>query len=232
MTVRLLAVAACNGVLAVSATVRADETFFSGATFPTAPDEPIVDPYRYAWSDARMQTRIGVGLTLGGGVTAFTDGAMREVVEDGVGGAWTVRVSIGTHIPLGLELGYFGSAAKLESASDAYSGTLIGTTFEAALRYTILPLADGTPYVFAGAGWQRYEVRDETLALADTGMRARDDVTEFPLGAGIAYRDQGWVGDLRGTFRATTESVLLMQASGEHARLHSWEASASFGYEF
>jgi hypothetical protein len=157
---------------------------------------------------------------------------MRDVVENGVAGAWSVRLSIGTHIPLGLELGYFGSAAKLESATDTYSGMLIGTTFEAALRYTILPLADGTPYVFAGAGWQRYDVRDETLELADTGMRVRDDVAEFPLGVGVAYRDRGWVGDVRGTFRPATESGLLTQASGEHARLHSWEASAAFGYEF
>lgn len=229
MTARLPVLVACALALVRAVPASADDPF--GGFEETADAEP--NPYGYAWSDARMLSRIGIGLMFGGGVTGFTDPALRDLISDKVGGVWNVRVAIGTHIPIGVELAYFGSAAKLQTLADDYGGMLIGTTFEAALRYTILPLADGTPYVFAGAGWQRYDVRDAQLALADTGMRDGDQLAEFPLGAGAAYRDRtGWVGDVRGTFRLTTDSSLLATPSGEHARLYSWEASAAIGYEF
>lgn len=230
MRLIIRSIIASAGALAVATPAGAQDPFQGAFEEPAAP-EP--NPYSYAWHDPRMLSGIGIGISLGGGATGFTDEAMRDAVSDGVGGVWNVRVSIGTHIPLGIDVTYLGSAAELQTLADADNGELIGTTFEAALRYNILPLADGTPYVFAGAGWQRYDVRDPKFAQADTGLRGSDDVAQFPMGAGVAYRDRsGWVGDVRGTFRATTDSSLLTQPDGDRARLHSWEASAAFGYEF
>lgn len=189
--------------------------------------------YSYAWSDPRMRSEIGIGVTLGGGVTGFTDGAMRDVVTNDVGGLWNVRGTIGTHIPLGVDIAYLGTASELETLAGFDNGTLIGTTVEVAPRFNILPHYAWNPYVFAGVGWQRYDVTGENFATADTGMRDSDDVLEFPLGAGIAYRDPtGLVVDLRGTFRATTEPDLLRQPDGDQADLHTWEASGAIGYEF
>src|SRR5262245_42641822 len=111
---------ACLGALVLEAPPCAADSPFV--------DEPPLNPYTYAWSDARMASRIGIGLALGGGVTGFTAGALRDIISKSVGGAWTVRASIGTHIPLGVELTYFGSAAKLElPVTETFAGVLIGT---------------------------------------------------------------------------------------------------------
>ena len=227
MRVRSLLV--CLGALSIAAPVRAEDAFSNFEPPPPAP----VNPYSYAWRDDRMLSRIGIGFTAGAGATGFSAAPMRDLVSESVGGLWSVRASIGTHIPLGGELTYVGSAAKLRNFSDAYSGMLIGTAVEAVARYTILPLADGTPYAFAGVGWQHFRVRDSQPALSDTGMRLADNLAEFPMGLGAQYRDRsGWIGDVRATFRAAMDSGLVTQADGSHARLHSWEASAAFGYEF
>lgn len=227
---RLQAIGTCVGALAVTAPLCAADPF------PNDYGEPPplqVDPYSYAWSDPRMQSRIGVAVTLGAGVTGFTDSALRDAISNDVGGSWNVRISIGTHIPIGVELNYLGTAAKLVSLSDEYGGVLVGTTFEAVLRYTILPHAVGTPYVFIGGGWQRFDVADQQFALADTGMRGTDSVAELPFGAGVAYRGHdGWMADLRGTFRTTGDSSLVTLEDGDHAELDSWEATAALGYEF
>jgi hypothetical protein len=54
------------------------------------------------------------------------------------------------------------------------------------------------------------------------------------MGAGLSLRDvSGFTGDLRGTFRATTDSTLVLDgATNTYASLYSWEASAAVGYEF
>jgi len=190
-------------------------------------------PYSYAWYDPYLASGIGVGFTVGGGLSGFTDRAMRNTVSSKVGGLWDARASFGTHIPLGIDIGYIGSAANINTINGNANGTLVGTTVEAALRYNVLPHNTINPYLFAGAGWQRYDVRDMHFAQSDTGMAPHDNVAEFPMGAGIGLRDlSGFNVDLRGTFRATTDSTLLQEANGNYAQLHSWEASGSVGYEF
>ena len=39
-------------------------------------------------------------------------------------------------------------------------------------------------------------------------------------------------GDVRATFRFTTEADLVTLPNGDHPTLDSWEASAAVGYEF
>ena len=61
---------------------------------------------------------------------------------------------------------------------------------------------------------------------ADTGLRGGDQVLSFPTGAGLTMHDASGVNlDVRGTFRATTDSTLVLDPTGGHAKLYSWEAS-------
>ena len=206
----------------------------------TASDDYGDPRYSYAWSDDMMRSRIGVSAIIGGGVAGFTDRTMRNVTSD-VGGLWDFRLTLGSHVPLALELGYTGTATNLKGLP-AQDGTLIGTTAEAALRYNVLPHFIWTPYVFAGVGWQRYDVTNANVRLSDSGMNDHDNLLEFPLGAGLAYRMAGFVLDLRGTFRVATEQNLVLKASiptttiaptsSDFAPMHTWQASAALGYEF
>ncbi|MEO8842001.1 MAG: hypothetical protein ABI591_30235 [Kofleriaceae bacterium] len=213
---------------------------------PPAPTETVRDvqslrrsdrdpgPYSYAWREPRLASGVGLGLTLGGGITGFTDRTMRNTVSSNVSGLWDLRASIGTHTPIGIDVSYLGTASNVNTLTGAPNGTLIGTTVEAAIRYNILPHNVLDPYIFAGMGWQRYDVQDVRVAQSDSGMKPTDNVAEFPMGAGLSWRDRsGFTGDLRGTFRATTDSTLVLNGTtGNYAALHSWEASAALGYEF
>jgi hypothetical protein len=192
--------------------------------------------YSYAWSDDLMRSGIGVSAIIGGGVSGFTDRTMRDTTSS-VGGLWDFRLTLGSHVPLGIELGYTGSATNLRGLP-AQNGTLIGTTAEAALRWNVLPHYMWTPYVFGGVGWQRYDVTNANVTLSDSGMNDHDNLLEFPMGAGMAYRMSGFVLDVRGTFRAAMDQNLVLKnptpspTSSDFASMHTWEASAALGYEF
>lgn len=253
--IKLLSIVAGAGVVALGAQARAQDPPTLDQNPPTK-NPPITDQnlpaqnppttytyddnqpsdsgaYSYAWREPRLRSQVGVGVSLGGGVAGFTDVAMRDVMKHDVGGLWDLRVSLGTHIPIGLDLSYLGTAAPLQTLGGADNGTLIGTTVEGAVRYNLLPHFVWNPYVFAGVGWQRYDVTDASFATSDTGMRELDNVLEFPMGGGVGYRARsGLVVDVRGTFRATTSSDLLREPDGDRAAVHSWGASGAIGYEF
>lgn len=197
------------------------------------------DRYSYAWRDDALQSGIGVSTILGGGVAGFTDDTMRDTTSD-VGGLWGLRVTIGSHIPLGLDLSYAGTATNINGLPGGQSGTLIGTNVEGALRFNMLPHSPLTPYIFGGVGWQRYDVTETSVSLSDSGMNDHDNLLQFPVGGGFSYRMNGFVGELRGTFRAATEQNLVLRTSTlpgsptseDFAPMHTWEASAAVGYEF
>lgn len=210
-------------------------TAFSGSRVAHADDGPGMDSY--AWHDSRLSSGYGISAIIGGGVTGFTDKTMRDAVTSSVGGLWDLRVTLGSHTPLALDVSYLGTAADIKALIGSQSGTLLGTTVEGAIRYNVLPHYDWTPYAFAGMGWQRYDVTGGTFRLSDTGINSSDNSIVFPLGAGIAYRDRsGLVVDVRGTFRANTNEGLVLRTIGtsgtEYAPMHTWEASAGVGYEF
>ena len=214
------------GLLAGSGLAAAD-------TYTSEMSDEHPGMYSYAWSEPGLTSQIGVGLQFGGGIAGFTDRALRDTVDTNVSGMWTARASIGTHIPIGLEVSYVGTAVDILPIGASAKGTLLGTDVDAALRYNILPHYAWNPYAFAGAGWQRYNVRNANFSTADTGMKNKDDLVVYPVGAGISYRDpSGFVFDVRGTFRAAGSSTLLVDPSGNKADLHTWDASGQLGYEF
>jgi hypothetical protein len=159
---------------------------------------------------------------------------MRDTVSSDVSGLWDFRASLGTHTPIGLDLTYLGTAANVNTLTGSSNGTLLGTTAEAAIRFNIAPHELINPYIFAGAGWTHYNVRNMAFAQSDTGLKQSDDIAEFPMGAGVSYRaPMGLTVDVRGTFRAAMSSSLLLDpVTANYADLHTWEASAALGYEF
>lgn len=194
--------------------------------------------YSYSWYEPRLPSGIGVSTILGGGVAGFTDKQMRSTTSD-LGGLWDLRVTIGSHLPLALELGYVGTATNINGLPAGNKGTLIGTTAEAALRWNMLPHFAWTPYLFGGAGWSRYDVTQTHVSLSDGGMNEHDNLLVFPLGVGIAWRTNGFVADVRGTFRAATDEDLVLKnsavpstSSNDFVPMHTWEAGAALGYEF
>ncbi len=207
----------------------------------TAPAPQTATADTYNWSDPDLESKIGVDVAIGGGVTGFTDKTMRNSTSS-VGGLWDARVSIGTHVPIGFDVSYVGTANTVHQAGEAMNlGDLIGTTIEADARFNVLPQYPMTPYLFAGFGWTRYQIRNLKAAFAPAGMRSVDDIGEVPMGAGLAYRMNGLTVDLRGTFRATQDQTLIPKdasvdasstVSSNFAPMHSWEASAAVGYEF
>jgi len=204
-----------------------------GPSGEAAPDE-----YSYAWSEPALQSGVGVSVLVGGGATGFTEKALRNITSD-VGGLWDVRLTIGSHVPLGVDVSYVGSAIGINNLPTGDTGTLIGTAFEGALRWNILPHHIWTPYVFGGVGWQRYDVTGlSDVSRASVGMNKHDNLLEFPMGGGLSYRMNHFVFDLRGAFRYTMHNDLVLTTfppppgGSSFAKAHSWEGSAAIGYEF
>jgi hypothetical protein len=176
-------------------------------------------------------TSYGLGVIIGGGVTGFTDHALRDATSS-VGGLWNLRATFGTHVPLAIEAAYVGSATGLTSLVGGAHTTLIGTTFETDVRLNLAPHFAWDPYVFAGVGWQRFTVDDRELDFSDTGIHTSDDLMELPFGGGLAFRRGGLVTDVRGTVRATSGADMVTGRDGKAVSMNSWEASAALGYEF
>ncbi|MDB4953495.1 MAG: hypothetical protein JWO36_1064 [Myxococcales bacterium] len=186
----------------------------------------------YSWSDPSMQTGVGVGVMVGGGVTGFTNREARNVTSD-IGGLWDARVSLGTHVPIGIEASYVGTAQEIRGVFGGPEATMIGTTAEGDLRWNILPHMMFTPYLFAGVGWQRFSIDDRRFVFSSTSLNRRDDLLEVPLGGGLSYRFAGFVAEARGTFRATTnEDLIINPITGSAAKMHNWEGSLQVGAEF
>jgi hypothetical protein len=179
-------------------------------------------------------TDIGVSAAVGAGISGYTGHVMRDTVTSNVANDWMVRAVIGTQIPLGVEVSYLGTTDDVNTASGSPNGTLLGTTFEAALHYNFRPHAALDPYVLAGVGWTHYGIHGAKVAQAMSGMPESDDVPEFPLGAGLALRDpSGFVFDVRAAFHATAGSELVTNPeTGDKAPLYAWDAAATLGWEF
>jgi hypothetical protein len=195
------------------------------------------DPSSSSWSDDHLLSRVGVTVALGGGATGFVSKTMRDTFST-IGGTWDLRVTLGSHTPLALDISYVGSATSIGSLPSGRSGTLLGTAVEGALRFNLLPHAPWTPYVFGGVGWQRYDVIRTDVTLAANGINDKDNLINFPVGLGMSYRMNGFVIDVRGTFRFTTDEDLVLKTpalnptSKDYESMRNWDASASIGYEF
>ncbi|HET9991874.1 MAG TPA: outer membrane beta-barrel protein [Kofleriaceae bacterium] len=182
--------------------------------------------------DAPVWKGNGIAAVAGGGVTGFTDKAVRDVVSSDVGGAWDLRVTLGSRRAVALDVSYLGMGANVRGPGDAASGVLEGTTFEAAARYNFLAGETWRPYAFFGIGWQHYGIRGATFDLMDAGMRSHDNLLDLPVGAGLAYHHHsGLLLDVRATYRTTEYNGLVRDTPTAYAAMNTWQLSAGIGYE-
>jgi hypothetical protein len=177
---------------------------------------------------------LGVGILVGGGVTGFATDEMMNLTT--VGGSWEARVAIGTQLPIGLEIGYLGTAQGLDVIGLDDDAILLGNGAEAVARFNVIAEAPVQPYAFGGAGLRHYRITntDENLSnLADS-----DNVFEVPVGAGVSFRVvEGLLLDVRGTYRFAFDDDLTAPDLAEDepdvgSNLNSWGASLRVGYEF
>lgn len=174
----------------------------------------------------------GVAVAVGAGVGGFTDQNMRDTTNTGA--TWDVLAIVGTRSWLSIEAQYLGSAASVDALSGDKNANLIGTAIGADVRVNVLPAEQWQPYAFVGGAYRRYDVTGADFTTADTGMNDSDTLFEVPMGAGVSYRDQGLLIDLRGTFRAAVDANLVQESltSTDYVPMHNWSASARVGWEF
>jgi hypothetical protein len=188
---------------------------------PAAPTEPSDRPH----------SRVGVGTTIGGGVIGFVDDKARAFTEPG--GSWETRVTAGTREWLALEAAYVGSAQNISALGLGNNARLIGNGAEGDLRVN-LTRQMVQPYLFGGLGWDHYQLN---MSGSNTSsLRDKDDVLTVPFGAGLSLRvARGLLIDVRATGRAAFYDDLMdgpYAASGQDAKLHSWNLAGRLGWEF
>lgn len=182
---------------------------------------------------------IGISMSVGAGVAGFQDRDLRSTTD--IGGLWDVRAVIGTRSLLALELAYVGTAQAIDSQfGEQQSATLIGTGVEGAARLNFMPLEAATPYVFAGLGYKRYDVRGADFMTAGTGIADEDTLLEVPLGGGLAFRVDRFIADARFTYRIATGEDLAVAVTDNGdvdidaaaLPMDTWSAAARVGFEY
>jgi hypothetical protein len=199
-----------------------DTTYESTTTYdvpPTYVEEPEKD----------VLEKYGIALSLGGGVSGFTDDTMRDVTDDG--GAWGVRVAFGTRSPIAVEAEYIGSAQSIDALGLESDAVLVGNGLQAVGRVNILD-AQVQPFLYGGIAWRHYNLADEGFNTSD--IESDDDVLELPVGVGIGFKYEGFLIDARGEYRYVTEADMVPSLNdlGDNASMHRYGVIANIGYAF
>lgn len=180
-------------------------------------------------SDGKPDSKIGLAVMAGGGVTDFTQGSTRD--QTGMGGSWDVRALVGTRTSVGFEVSYVGGANPIKALGLSGNSKLVRNGVEAAVRlqlpfYHRITLLE--PYVLGGLGWNSYRVTSATYSASVSSNG--DDTVAMPFGAGFMAGYKGFVVDLRSMVRPTFRQTIL---GGQGAtRLTNWETGAMIGFEF
>jgi hypothetical protein len=201
------------------------------APLPIAPQSPYAPGHHPKRPE---DYQLGVGMMFGGGVTDFASPTVREMT--GTGGAWDVRLIFGQREVLALETAYVGSAHYISANGLDSDAMLVSNGAEGVLRLNIPVIDHGSiiePFGFVGLGWSRYELTQ--TAYNNSSISTVDNVMEVPYGAGLTMGSDGFLVDIRFTYRATYYDNMMRLASsttGENMRLDSWSLGAHIGFEF
>lgn len=195
---------------------------------PPPPTTVVVDDDEY--DDRPWIERAGIAIAIGGGVSGFTGDEMRDTTDDG--GAWNVRVTLGSNSPLAFEGSYIGTAQDIQALGLDNDAFLLGNGAQGAVRLNFTRDLAVQPFVYGGAAWMRYELTNADVNTSD--ISNDDDVIELPVGAGVSLRSGGFLIDVRGEFRYVTEEDLVpaLDTGGDPAEMHRYGANANVGFEF
>lgn len=177
------------------------------------------------------RARRNFALSLGGGVSDFTDGMLRD--RTSVNGAYEGRLGIGLGSIFGLEAAYVGTAGSIDTLGLDDEAMLISNGVEGLARLNL-----GTfrvqPYVVGGSSWVRYSVVNESFNTSD--VRNSDDVLAIPFGGGLSadLGNSGLLADARFTYRATFDDDLIAPTplNSDGSSLSNWMATLRLGYTF
>ncbi len=170
----------------------------------------------------------GIGLSLGGGVSGFTESAMRDTTNDG--GSWGVRAAFGMNSIIGAEAEYTGSAQSIDALGLDDDALLYSNGIQGNLRLNILPAMSVQPYVFGGIAYRHYDLSNDGANLSD--IDEDDDVLEIPMGVGLGMTYEGFLFDARGEFRYADYEDMVPETSSDQANMHRWGVNANVGYAF
>jgi hypothetical protein len=196
----------------------------------SAPPAPIQETAAAEPQPTAVQ-RMGVGISVGGGVSNFIDKGARNVTDPA--GTWDARLIFGTHLPVALEAAYVGAAQSIDAAGLDRDAVLVGNGFEGSLRLQ-LPGYVVQPYALVGIGWMHYQLTNE--GINTSAIRNSDDLLTVPMGLGLAVMlPVGAMFDVRGVYRPVFNDSLLndfYSGTGTSHDLHTWGVSANLGWSF
>lgn len=215
---------------------RADRTVMAawmavGTALAQGGDAARAQPVEQQVEERRPASGIGMAVEVGGGVQDFARGQLADVTT--TGGAWAVRLLIGTRWYLGGEVAYVGSANPMSFAGIDTSAKLIGSGLEGALRLQ-LPIAMSDvslikPYLLGGVGWHRYDLVSgsdviDRLTPGTNGLAV-------PLGGGLLFVHRRLLFDLRGAYRLGFYNNPV-RSDESSAGTDNWSVTAHVGVEF
>jgi hypothetical protein len=197
---------------------------------PLLEDDPRVEPDR----PGHLRTPFGMGISLGGGITHFTDSGMRDFAD--LGGAWDARLAIGTRVPLGFEAAYVGTAQNIDALGLDSDAILVGNGVEGNLRLNLggfvgrdVPVQ---PFLLGGVGWTRYDIT--RADFNQSNLQDQDDVFVVPTGAGISGHIGRFMLDTRFTYRWVFNQDMIRDEAGavDDVSMSNWTVTARIGVEF
>lgn len=171
-----------------------------------------------------LLTGLGEYFLVGGGVTDFSDGGLRDRLD--TGGSWDARAGIGSRFYVGGEVAYVGSLRSFKGSDT----DLTTHGAEAIVRLQYPYTTSGwllEPFAFGGIGWSHLSLRK-----APAGVKDSEDIGVVPFGAGVTVGYRRLLLDARFTYRSTFNDEVALAPGGTSSDLSNWTVGASIGVEF
>jgi hypothetical protein len=180
--------------------------------------------------EQHLQTRFGVSVQGGGGVSEFMRSQENNLTD--IGGNWEVRAVFGTRTIPALEAAYVGSSRSV-NAGLVSGSSLVSNGAEGAFRLNAPFLTNEVliePFGFVGLGWGHYYLTNLTGQFVSVRS---DDVGTIPMGGGLALGYHGFIAEVRFTYRPTWgDTNLVLSDNGRTFDLDTWNVGGMIGFEF
>jgi opacity protein-like surface antigen len=171
-----------------------------------------------------LVTDYGMAVTVGGAYSNYVRKAAQDFTQPG--GGWEARYVVGTRSHIAGEAAYTATLNGLDTLGVEKNAMLLGNGAEALLRANMFT-DDWQPYLVAGVGWRHYNVANTQTNTSDVAENA--DAMTLPIIAGVSYRYQKVMADLRATYRPSFFDDI---AASDDVTLDSASVGLNVGFEF